>query len=673
MSMDNYDELTAIPVPTLAFLHETAVEVQCSVRDHARNVKRTLSKSISLDTGASTPSVEVIGIISTAYSPSGNLKATLRETDDKKRFVEIWNNDIIVACKDVTDEHGIFYADDFFSSLCFSPSEKSILYVAEKKKPTEKNSVEKFRYTQRIWRRPCGKIQPSALSAIFGPTDDNKIFATGYETAPGERLLGIKACYNHPMGIWELDIERRGPEWPTVRVRKLTPPHLSCRSPRIITSNGKTTLLWISESTGGAHASTASLHSLDIALRGEFPGLYLGPTLHRNPHVHFGKDDYIVVQTCWGSRGTIVPISLHNGAITELTPVGDKILLSWTDILAVAGNKVVCSRSSFTGPSELVLGEFDGAGSVSWKVIHKPVVSERLQTCLDSLTVKVVPIPERFPTETILVQHRSALREQKILPCITIPHGGPHGAETIALSASTVCLALEGYTISLPNYTGSTGFGEKHVRALIGQCGTLDVGDCIESVRYLVKTGVAVEGPGKLFLSGGSHGGFLLGHLIGQYPNVFTAAVLRNPVISAGEVSTSDIQDWYFAEFGLDYPLPSLPLGYTGLSSATTKASPSPPQIITPEVYSKLFHASPIAHVQTVTAAVLLLIGDSDQRVAPTQGIGYYHALKALKADCSDDVEMLVFGGEGHPLDGLEASKVVWLRTAEWFKYRAIY
>lgn len=161
--------------------------------------------------------------------------------------------------------------------------------------------------------------------------------------------------------------------------------------------------------------------------------------------------------------------------------------------------------------------------------------------------------------------------------------------------------------------------------------------------------------------------------VIGQYPNVFTAAVLRNPVISAGEVSTSDIQDWYFAEFGLDYPLPSLPLGYTGLSSATTKASPSPPQIITPEVYSKLFHASPIAHVQKVTAAVLLLIGDSDQRVAPTQGIGYYHALKALRADCPDDVEMLVFGGEGHPLDGLEASKVVWLRTAEWFKYRAIY
>lgn len=153
---------------------------------------------------------------------------------------------------------------------------------------------------------------------------------------------------------------------------------------------------------------------------------------------------------------------------------------------------------------------------------------------------------------------------------------------------------------------------------------------------------------------------------------MFTAAALRNPVISAGEISTSDIEDWYFAEFGLDYPLSSLPLGYTG-PSATANTAKTPAQIITPEVYSRLFKASPIAHVHNVIAAVLLLIGESDQRVAPTQGIGYYHALKALRANSPDDIEMLVFDGEGHSIDGLEASKVVWLRIAEWFNSRAVY
>lgn len=81
-------------------------------------MKRIVSKSIPLDsyTLNSMPvTEEIIGVVSTAYSPSGDLKVILRETGDekdKKRFVEVWNNNpAMLACKDVTDVHGIFYAD----------------------------------------------------------------------------------------------------------------------------------------------------------------------------------------------------------------------------------------------------------------------------------------------------------------------------------------------------------------------------------------------------------------------------------------------------------------------------------------------------------------------------------------------------------------------------------
>ena len=67
-------------------------------------------------------------------------------------------------------------------------------------------------------------------------------------------------------------------------------------------------------------------------------------------------------------------------------------------------------------------------------------------------------------------------------------------------------------TVAMPNYTGSIGFGEKYVRKLMGQIGTLDVEDCMASVRHLVATGVSSDGPGRQLLYGGSHGGFLLGH-----------------------------------------------------------------------------------------------------------------------------------------------------------------
>ena len=62
------------------------------------------------------------------------------------------------------------------------------------------------------------------------------------------------------------------------------------------------------------------------------------------------------------------------------------------------------------------------------------------------------------------------------------------------------------------NYTGSLGFGENFVRKLLGQCGTLDVQDCIASVNHLIDIGVSERGPGKQFVQGGSHGGFLAAH-----------------------------------------------------------------------------------------------------------------------------------------------------------------
>ena len=78
------------------------------------------------------------------------------------------------------------------------------------------------------------------------------------------------------------------------------------------------------------------------------------------------------------------------------------------------------------------------------------------------------------------------------------------------ISYEANCVALD--VISLPNYTGSLGYGQKHVMALTGHCGTVDVMDCIELERCLIEKGLTKEGPGYHFIYGGSHGGFLGAH-----------------------------------------------------------------------------------------------------------------------------------------------------------------
>ena len=55
-------------------------------------------------------------------------------------------------------------------------------------------------------------------------------------------------------------------------------------------------------------------------------------------------------------------------------------------------------------------------------------------------------------------------------------------------------------------------------------------------------------------LIGGSHAGVIIGRLIGEYPDEYAVAVLRNPVTDLLHLyATSDIPDWTLAQT-LDKP-----------------------------------------------------------------------------------------------------------------------
>jgi acylaminoacyl-peptidase len=76
------------------------------------------------------------------------------------------------------------------------------------------------------------------------------------------------------------------------------------------------------------------------------------------------------------------------------------------------------------------------------------------------------------------------------------------------------------------NYRGSTGFGRDSIDALTGTIGTTDVSDMVACTRDVIDTmtwaSLGLPGAGKVAdgarvgVVGGSHGGFLSAHLIGQ-------------------------------------------------------------------------------------------------------------------------------------------------------------
>ncbi|KAJ7224591.1 Alpha/Beta hydrolase protein [Mycena pura] len=730
-----YRALTEIPLPTEAhFVDKDVVQVKFSVRDNTRNVKRSVSNSIFLGSQSFpvAPAVDTGDVVAAIFAPASSVcfprQAVFRETTDEKRYLEVWTGNTLELSTDVTSSHQSFYSEDFFSSFSFSHSDLALMYVAEANAPTEHSA--KYKFTPTLGEGVAGRKRPtifmfrwdaSALpdqaslasvlpfvpedhgilfgQAVFSPLNSRTIYATGYEYTRDGRLLGLKWCYNRPSGIWEIKLPSTSDETkdaltdasPTSLLcvsKKLTPSHLSCRSPRIHydVASKRASLFWLSCASGGPHAGTFSLHSADISAAAQeissrvlvdtvweprsdgFPGLYLDANLPLSPFVTFDDANFLVFSSVWGSRSTVLLVTEH-GVVKDLTPDTDGTLFSWS-VLATDGNRrFVCSRSSPTIPHEVLLGQLEGLGDVTWRVVSTPHLLPGVRRDLSYLSYSVISVPERGKTQTVVVRP-SGPGVFTTPPCIHFIHGGPHNATTTAFSAEVAFLAIAGYTVSQPNYSGSIGFGETFVRSLLGNCGTLDVQDCIATVRHLVELGLSVDGKGKQFVTGGSHGGFLASHLIGQYPDVFTAAAIRNPVISTDPLS-SDIPDWYFNEWNIEYPLYSSPEGYPARTSADVHALP--PRR-TPEQSQQIFKTSPIAYVDAVTAHVLLHLGGSDRRVTPTHGLEYYHALKgnARNLRPQQNIEMLWFEKEGHSLDSVEVKKIVCESLWSWFeKYRA--
>lgn len=126
-----------------------------------------------------------------------------------------------------------------------------------------------------------------------------------------------------------------------------------------------------------------------------------------------------------------------------------------------------------------------------------------------------VPRAIEFPTEAGLTAHgffyppqnpdyRAPADERP--PLIVKSHGGPTSAATTALALSVQYWTSRGFAVLDVNYGGSTGYGRQYRERLNKKWGLVDVDDCANGARYLVKKG-EVDG-NRLIITGGSAGGY---------------------------------------------------------------------------------------------------------------------------------------------------------------------
>lgn len=281
---------------------------------------------------------------------------------------------------------------------------------------------------------------------------------------------------------------------------------------------------------------------------------------------------------------------------------------------------------------------------MSWVTLNHPLLTFDLEW--KSLEVNPAPQEENPQFSGLYIGAllvKQVTRDSRRLPLVVFIHGGPHAQFCAEWNPSVAALASLGYAVLMVNYRGSTGYGQDGILSLIGNIGYQDVKDVQRAVLYALQEDPTLD-PERIVAMGGSHGGFLACHLVGQYPDFYKACAARNPVINAATlVGTSDIVDWRYSSVGLDYSFDQLP---------------------TPEALSLMLERSPIKHAAQIRAPVLLMLGAKDRRVSPHQGLELYRALKSR----GSPIRLLWYVEDGHSLGRVETQADCFTNIVVWFQ-----
>lgn len=200
-------------------------------------------------------------------------------------------------------------------------------------------------------------------------------------------------------------------------------------------------------------------------------------------------------------------------------------------------------------------------------------------------------------------------------PLVVNAHGGPTSAARPGLSMSVQFWTTRGFAVLDVNYRGSTGFGRAYRERLNGNWGVMDVSDCADGARYLVAQGLA--DPDRIAIRGRSAGGFTA-----------LSALTTSDVFSAGTsfYGIADLEAMARETHKFESHYVFRLLGSSDFSDPVWR------------------DRSPLYHVDAVRAPLLLMQGEADEVVPPSQARTMYDAL----ADAGRPVCLVTFPGEGH-------------------------
>ncbi len=225
-------------------------------------------------------------------------------------------------------------------------------------------------------------------------------------------------------------------------------------------------------------------------------------------------------------------------------------------------------------------------------------------------------------------------------PLIVMTHGGPRSSDKYGFGrwrTNVPVYAAMGYAVLMPNYRGSTGYGDEFLRDMVGHYFNHAHKDVLAGVDYLINQGIA--DPARLAKAGWSAGGHMTNKIITCTDRFAAASSGAGAVNWISMYAQSDTRVQRTPWFG---------------GTPWQKNAPL-------DIYMA---QSPITEIWKVKTPTIIFVGENDPRVPMPQSVELYRALKSNGVP----TKLFVAPREGHGWRELRHELFKMNAEMEWFE-----
>jgi dipeptidyl aminopeptidase/acylaminoacyl peptidase len=352
--------------------------------------------------------------------------------------------------------------------------------------------------------------------------------------------------------------------------------------------------IWLAPATGGA-ASVLAANNLDL-IPGDLEWSDDGRSLYFETGVK-GEDHLFRVDLAAKSvtQVTSGPRAVHGADFNSSTKT------------------IVYLSNDFKHLDDLFVADLNGANERKLTNLNEALWLQLQLADVERFTYKSA---DNWDIDGFLVKP-IGWQEGKKYPVILSVHGGPAGQYGVDWYHEFQVYAARGYAVVFTNPRGSTGYGQKFERGIVGEWGGKDYQDIMNGLDAALKKYHWLDAD-HMGVTGGSYGGYMTNWIVGHTDRFKAAVTLRSLSNFISDDGTRDGAYGHSPDFGGDIF----------------------------QKFDLFWDRSPLKYAKNVKTPTLILHSDNDFRVPIEQGEQWFRALKHFGVT----TEIVMFPRENHNL-----------------------